>query len=497
MQDNGPFALAKANVAGRELLVFRHGARTLPEVYRKAIRAKDAPFLVNDHACVSHAALYRQATAYAALFCRRGIRRGMHVALTGADEQDWIASFMAVTSLGAVAVLGADLMECDATIGDQAPQAAEIVITASELAAATATSQPLPAIEIHPDMDACIAFTSGSSGMPKGAILTHRGLTTGLMNMMLAGMAARDTTAARPAMAAAPSVLLRAPLNHISGIMQLLLMFLLGGKVVRSGRQDFLNLIGDHRITSVTGISDAEMTALLDAHAGVASLRSIAPVGRALAAPMRHALRQRRPDLGLGSGYGLTETCGLVCAIGNRELDARPQAVGYPLPTTETRILDGDGRDCAPGEAGAIWLRGAMLMRGYCNRPDHRMPDGWFATGDVGFMAQDGMLHVLDKEDRFLRAGRGRISCRDIEETIRQAYPLDEVAALPLTGDEGGDGLLIVLTDSRVAEAATLGQLLASRFPVLPQPRFAVRETLPRTGSGKIAYSQLLSDIRS
>jgi len=499
VQDNGPFALTVAKIGGREQVVYRHAPRTLLDVFRKASRSAKKVFLVDDQTSVTYEELSQRAASYAALLSARGIRPGMRVALALSDELDWIACFVAVTSLGAVAVLAGDILDCDTAIADQKHK--DSCFSAAELAATRIAPQAQPsAPQIDPDMDACIAFTSGSSGPPKGVVLTHRGLVTGLMNMILAGAsAARTAPASRPVPArpVAPSILLRTPLNHVSGYMQVLLMFMLGGKIVRSGRHDIAGLIEEQQVTSVTGISDREISALLEKSAvpGLGCLRSVATVGRRIPASLRLALRNNWPSLGLGTGYGLTETCGLVCAIGNQELDARPFAVGQPLPTVECRITGVDGTDCRAEDAGEIWLRGAMVMRGYCNVPGHRMPDGWFATGDVGFMADDGMLHVLDRADRFLRIGRDRVSCRDIENAIGNACA-GEVAALPFKRGPDKDGLLIVLGGRVPSDIAALKSLLLSQFPAIPEPQFVIRDGLPRTGSGKIAYARLLTEAR-
>jgi acyl-CoA synthetase (AMP-forming)/AMP-acid ligase II len=136
-----------------------------------------------------------------------------------------------------------------------------------------------------------------------------------------------------------------------------------------------------------------------------------------------------------------------------------------------------------------------MMMRGYWNSPAHQMPGGWFATGDVGFIAGDGMLHVLGRADRFLRLGAGLVSCSEVEDAIRAACPSMDVAALPLPDNERGDSLLVVAADW--VDAPLLKNLLAYRFPALPEPRFVMRGTLPRTASGKVAYSQLLAETVS
>jgi acyl-CoA synthetase (AMP-forming)/AMP-acid ligase II len=509
VQDNSPFALTTAAVAGREQMVFRHGAKSLSDIYRKSMRAPASPFLVTDRASIGTAALFGRAGAYAALLAASGIGRNSRVAMALRDDADWIAGLIALTSLGATAVLvdGDDPARqieaagCTMALTDRAAGPVQIV-GADALAAARNNPTPLLPCEIDPEQEACIAFTSGSSGDPKGAVLTHRGLTTGLMNMMLAGTAAARSTAqgkpkvAKPAPAA---VLLRTPLPHVSAYMQILLMLMMGGRVIRSSRPDVCDLIHRHQITSITGVSDEEIAMLLamPSSGALGPLRSIAAVGRVLPARLRRAVREALPDLGLGSGYGLTETSGLVCAIGNQELDARPRAVGPLLPTVECRILRADGRSAAAEESGEIWLRGAMLMRGYCNAPSHVMPDGWFATGDIGYLSADGMLNVLDKDDRFLVSDKGRISCRDIEDAARELPGIADIAVLAVP-DRAGDRLVIVAAPG-LPDFSDLRDFLALQFParLIQQATFVSTQQLPRTSSGKIAYSRLLHDAVS
>src|SRR4029079_906881 len=115
--DNGPFALAAEGVLGRELKVFRHGSRTLADIYRKA-QARNSVFLIGDGQAVSYRALFQRAANHAASLSGKGIRPGMRIALSVSDDLDWIASFVAVTSLGAVAVLVPGLIDCDDAITD-------------------------------------------------------------------------------------------------------------------------------------------------------------------------------------------------------------------------------------------------------------------------------------------------------------------------------------------------------------------------------------------
>lgn len=501
VQDNSPFALGRAVVSGREQTVFRYGPDSLPEVYRKASRARDRPILLTDEAAITVQDLFGRAGSYAKLLAGRGISSGTRVALILGHDAEWIAAFIALTSLGATAVLTGDAdpvrqamtAGCNIAVTDRSQAGLDNIIRPKEQTG-TKDPGPLAFSPCDPEQEACIVFTSGSSGEPKGVVLTHRGITTGLMNMMLAGAAAARSAssgAVRTGQWTIPTVLVRTPLHHVSGYMQLLLMLMTGGRIVRSRQDRICPLIARHQITSVTGISDEEITMLLNAAPAeeLRSLRSIVVVGRPLSASLRRAIRERLPDLGLGTGYGLTETNGLVSAIGNAELAVRPHAVGPLLPTVECRITRPDGLDCEEGESGSIRLRGAMLMRGYCHGEE--LEDGWFITGDVGYLSGDGYLHILDKEDRFLHDGGQRVSCREIEDAAQVATGLSDIAAIPFR-EEGGENLMIVAVAS-ADDLSRLRIILAQQFPagIMERAKFVATNRLPRTASGKIAYARL------
>jgi long-chain acyl-CoA synthetase len=505
VRDGSFFALAIAPVEGRPQTIFRYGPTALPEIYSKASRSSDAPFLVTQTGVFTRGDLLGRAGAYAQLFARGGIERNSRVALTLEEGIDWIATFLALTSLGATAVLthGVHISQqirssgCTAAIGAQTGETGvKTIFDSRALRRAQSKPSPLVPREMEPDQEASIAFTSGSCGLPKGVILTHRGLTTGLMNMMLGGaLVARSSSLAQPkTKPVVPTVLLRTPLAHVSGYMQMLLMLIIGGRLVTSTDIDILSLLHQHQVTSVTGVTDDDIQMLLAAsEASVHPLRSIAVVGRMLPSAVRDVIRGTLPNLGIGAGYGLTETSGLVSAVGNDDLDTQRYSVGPVLPTVECRITHHDGTSCAIGESGQIWLRGAMMMRGYCNAADHSMPDGWFATGDIGYLADDGALNVLDRQDRLLRSGKERVSCREIEDVARELFDGMGIAAVSLP-QHGEEDRLVIFAESRSKDLSGLKASLMQKFPgkLIDQAAFVALERLPRTASGKTAYATLL-----
>jgi long-chain acyl-CoA synthetase len=502
-QTNSPFALTRALVSGREQTVFRHGPASLAEIYRKAFQANGRTILIADDANLTLRELSGRAGAYQRLFIDRGIGPGARVAIALENEAEWIAAFVALTSLGATAVLAddtglarqADVATCGIAVTDRRLETKLDSIIRTDECKSTEDALPPAFCGLDPEQDACIAFTSGSSGDSKGVILTHRGITTGLMNMMLAGAAAARTACLSQAKRGrpAPTALLRTPLHHVSGYMQMLLMLMTGGRILRSRQGAICPQIARHQVTSVIGISDEEIAMLLDAGAdALHPLRSIAVAGRNLPACLRRAVREKLPDLGLGAGYGLTETNGLVSAIGSAELDTRPHAVGPLPPTVECRITAKDGRDCETGESGVIRLRGAMLMRGYCH--SRGLEDGWFVTGDVGYLSQDGYLHILDKEDRFLRDGERRISCREIEEAARAATGISDIAVMPLSGEAGEELMIVAATGAE--NLPRLRAVIARQIPasIAGKAKFVAAKRMPRTASGKIAYAHLAAE---
>jgi acyl-CoA synthetase (AMP-forming)/AMP-acid ligase II len=373
----------------------------------------------------------------------------------------------------------------------------------------------LPEVAIDPDDDALIFYTSGTTGFPKGAQLTHRAVVHNLMNMIFmtaCGDAARAIRAARAADGGEPAApagevtaLLPVPLFHVTGCNCVMhTVTIAGGGLVLMYRWDAataLRLIEAEQVSVFTGVPSMSREMLQHPdweRTDTSSLRSMGGGGAAIPTDL-----VRRIDDGLsegrpGVGYGLTETAGVATAISNEFYLARPSSVGPLVPCMEARVVDESGSVLDPGQRGELLLRGPNVMKGYLNRPDataEAIAGGWFRTGDVAEIDGDGWVHIKDRiKDVVIRGGEN-IHCSEVEATL---YELDEVAEVAVFGvpDERlGEEVAaaVVLVPGSELDATGLAAHLEGRLARYKHPRHVwfLDEPLPRNANGKFLKRDL------
>ena len=373
----------------------------------------------------------------------------------------------------------------------------------------------LPEVDIDPDDDALIFYTSGTTGFPKGAQLTHRAVVHNLMNMIFlttCGDAARARRTARsgggggPAPAApAVTALLPVPLFHVTGCNCVLhTVTIAGGCLVLMYRWDAaeaLRLVEREKVTVFTGVPTMSRELLQHPdwdRTDTSSLLSMGGGGAAIPTDLVHriddGLTKGRP----GVGYGLTETAGIATAISNEFYVANPSSVGPLVPCMEARVVDENGSTLDPGQRGELLLRGPNVTKGYLNQPDataEAIVDGWFRTGDVAEIDADGWIYIRDRiKDMVIRGGEN-IHCSEVEAAV---YELDEVAEAAVFGvpDErlGEEvGAAVVLVPGAELSEADLAAHLEGRLARFKHPRYVwfLDEPLPRNANGKFLKREL------
>ena len=374
----------------------------------------------------------------------------------------------------------------------------------------------LPEADIDPDDDALIFYTSGTTGFPKGAQLTHRAVVHNLMNMIFltaCGDAARARRAARagdgdePA-PAAPEVtaLLPVPLFHVTGCNCVLhTVTIAGGCLVLMYRWDAaeaLRLIEAEGVTVFTGVPSMSREMLQHPGWGqtdTSSLRSMGGGGAAIPTDL-----VRRIDDGLsagrpGVGYGLTETAGIATAISNEFYVARPSSVGPLLPCMEAKIVDGNGAALDAGQRGELLLRGPNVMKGYLNRPEATaeaiVEDGWFRTGDVAEIDADGWIHIKDRLKDIVIRGGENVDCSEVEAAIYELDAVAEAAVFGVPDERLGEEVAaaVVLVPGAELDEARLAAHLAGRLARYKHPRrvWFLDHPLPRNANGKFLKREL------
>ena len=380
-------------------------------------------------------------------------------------------------------------------IGDDAPAGA---IPVAELAGRAAPTPP-PALAPQPD-DAMIGYTSGTTGKPKGAIITHANLVFQALITATAWSLDEDDV-----------FIVTTPIAHRTGLSRLLSCFCLGSKVVVLPRFDppaAIATIGRHGVTVFGGVPTV-VRLLLDAlepgDTRCDSLTHLLATGEAFPVPLKRRLAERLPGVGLYSFYAITEA-GCPAALVPDEQDHRPESVGRPFLGMDIRLMREDGSAAPVGEEGEIEVRcgergRAAIMRGYFNRPEANAAsfDGdWFRTGDVGRFDDDGYLFIVDRvKDMILSAGLN-IYSREVENAIESHPAVAETAVVAGPDTEFGEcvAAYVVRRDGAAADAAALIEHCRARIASYKKPKYVFfLEALPRNANGKVVKTDLRTRV--
>jgi acyl-CoA synthetase (AMP-forming)/AMP-acid ligase II len=526
-----PLEIVEATVEGVPCKVFRHAPRTLIDIFRRARSCGDREFLVS----LTRRATFRDILRIAGhIECaiRRTLQEpeGARIAVMFDNVPEWIASFVAVTSLGAtaVAVHRASLLH-DIISAVETTDCAMVICDQEVASAFSAEVKGRPAVVIGPtgdstpDLDdsgelmswgedlvlpdsvAMISFTSGSTGRPKGVELTHRSMTCGLMNTLLGGALASANPKYRQQATTnlPPTPFLAAPFSHVSGYGTALLSMYVGGRIVTMERwrpAGAVELMLAERTTSVIGATSQMLTELLQEEdlTGLGKLvRSVVVQGTSLPQSLLRKLKTALPEVSIGTGYGLTETNGSVCMGSEAVLKERPGTSGKALPTVDLKIRREDGQDAGPGEVGEVIIRGPMLMRGYASIPaatDMALRDGWFRTGDLGSLDADGFLYLTDRAEHCVICDGASIPYSALERAILDNRLTEEAFAFGAEeeGQTGAFLLVVSCAQGPCPDESTIIEALRRAGYGSMAPRIVRLSTsVPRTPSGKVDRREL------
>jgi long-chain acyl-CoA synthetase len=461
----GQFEVVVDDVVGSPMQVYKQRMRSLRELMAQNGSRADVDFLVQGDRRYTFGEHDRNARILAGAFVRLGVRRGDRVALCSANVPEWVLTWWACAIVGAILVplnawwkaeeLEFGLTDSEATvlIGDTrrieslrarlpehatAMRALEHVfeIGTPEFDALFAGDDPgMPETLIDEDDVLAILYTSGTTGRPKGATVTHRQALANIQNIILMGTvtARRGTPALETAAGMQTCSLLVVPLFHVTGCLStMMLAYATGAKVVLMpvGRFDpdvAMQTIERERVTSIGGVPTIMWRILESPNLDQYDLSSVkrASYGGAPAAPeLVERIEQVFPHMRktLTTAYGLTETASVATAHGGDDYFSHPGSVGRAAPTVELRVVDEQGRDVDALDRGEIWIKGPTVMaHGYWRRPDANeaaFTDGWFHTGDIGYLDPDGFLYLVDRaKDMIIRAGEN-VYCVEVEHVL-------------------------------------------------------------------------------
>lgn len=341
---------------------------------------------------------------------------------------------------------------------------------------------------------AFLQYTGGTTGVAKGAMLTHRNMLANLEQVR---------AAYSPLLFERKELVVTAlPLYHIFALTMNCLLFIeLGGQnLLITNPRDIPGLVKElakYPFTAMTGVNTL-FNALLNnkefQQLDFSSLHLSAGGGM----PVQHAVAERWEKLTgrfLLEGYGLTECAPLVSA-NPHDMDYHSGSIGLPVPSTEVKLIDDEGEEVPPGEPGELCVKGPQVMLGYWQRPDATdeiMHDGWLRTGDIAVMDEEGFMRIVDRKKDMILVSGFNVYPNEIEDVVMQHSGVLEVAAVGVPNGASGEAvkIFVVKKDPALTEEALVvfcrRHLTGYKVPKLVE----FREELPKSNVGKILRREL------
>ena len=425
------------------------------------------------------------------------IQKGDPIAIAMRNRPEWLVAFVATVTIGAVAVplnswgkaqeltqgledSEAKLVFCDsdrlafirelntelpAVLVDKSDDPRDTLL--SEIRQRPAPNEPLLA-EVDRHDPAILMFTSGTSGRPKGALLSHFNCCQALMNVEFIGagtymtnMEEMNKQLASPTL---PKTLLAVPLFHISGLLSQALINLRHGRALymmyKWDIQEALRIVKEEQITVLMGapvmlLELLKNQAFSNEHA--AHLTNVSAGGAATPELLSELYATKTGRAMSGGGWGMTETMGSGAAFTGRYFAERPTASGFPSPIVEFSFRDENGDEVPSGEPGEIWVRSSAAIQGYFSggKESDKPIDGWMGTGDIGYISDEGFLYICGRvKDMIIRGGEN-IYPSEIEACLLEYPGCEEVAVVGIEHDTWGEevGVVMKLQASATADA--------------------------------------------
>ncbi|MGA0081434.1 MAG: class I adenylate-forming enzyme family protein [Ilumatobacteraceae bacterium] len=538
------FELIDGEVRGVKMKVFKNAPAHLGQVFAGSRGHGDKTFLVYEDEIITFAQAADRIDALASLLVNTyGVKKGDRVAVAMRNFPEWVMSFAAIISVGAINVSmnswwtedemdfaledsGATVLICDQPRFDIGAASCvkkniKVLVVRAEKPLPAGVDKwedvlPLgdahPGADISPDDDATILYTSGTTGRPKGAVSTHRAIISSIMAFsarntifQMSGTKLKDVDGPE----IPTSFILIVPLFHVTGCVPVMLScFVAGLKLAIMYKWDpekALEMIEREQITNFVGVPTQSWD-LVNSPAfekyDTSSLRAVggggAPSPTSLVGKVNDKVKNGNPQL----GYGMTETNAFGPAITGSDYLSHPTSTGRASWPMMVEVRDENLKPVPTGQSGEIWFFGPMLIRGYWNRPDataETIVDGWLRSGDLGRLDADGYVYVEDRvKDMILRAGEN-VYGAEVESAIYEHPAIHEAAVFGVPHERLGEevGVAILVNDGMTLTPEELWAFLDVKIAKFKIPTQVVimSEPLPRNAAGKFLKRELQQHV--
>ncbi len=371
---------------------------------------------------------------------------------------------------------------------------------ATPFAQLLASDSPPPKIDIDPENDLlALPYSSGTTGFPKGVMLTHHNIVANICQTMVPHSTDQDDVAI--------GVL---PFFHIYGMTVIMNVAMrLGATVVTMPRfdlEEFLQLLQDHKVTRaylvppiILALAKHPIVDKYDLSDLEVIMSGAAPLGADLAA----AAASRLGKTLVIQGYGLTETSPVTHMVPDEADKDRPGSIGHLIPNTSAKFVDpASGQEVGVGETGELWIQGPQVMKGYLNDPESTArtvdEEGWLHTGDIGRADADGYFFLVDRLKELIKYKGFQVPPAELEAVLLTHPSIADAAVIPVPDEEAGEiPKAYVVLKEKVDEDEIVGYVAERVAPYKKIRRVEVIEEIPKSASGKILRRVLVEKERA
>ena len=543
------FEMETVSVRGRDVRAWKNGPKRLVDLWAATAPFGARVFTVYDDERVTYDAWRRAAFAFAKALLAAGVKKGDRVAIAMRNQSEWPVVFYGAALAGAVATplnawwtagelafairdCGArmlvldeerfarlhdklaelDLETCFASrLDGDAPKGITTLESVIGTPAdwASLPEPGAPPVEIVPEDDATIFYTSGTSGKPKGALASHRAVTTPVMAQLLSQVRAflRRGEAPPASDPTAPQKvgLLAIPLFHVTGCFSSMnTTMAMGNRLVMLGKWDTehaLQLIEREGVTLAGGVPTIAWQ-LIEHPArekyDCSTIDSIAYGGAPAAAELVKRIKQAFPNCQPGTGWGMTETCATFTHHVGEDYEHRPESCGPAIPVADMKVVDEAGTALPSGQVGELMVYGPHVVEGYWNRPEENADtffDGWMRTGDLAKIDDEGFCFIVDRAKDVIIRGGENIYPAEVESVLYEHPAIMDAALVPIPHPQLGEeaGAIVTLKPGRSVSEDELKAHVAAHLAKFKIPARVLTRTepLPRNANGKIMKREL------